>query len=316
MADLVGQTIGPVHVQTADQISDLQITRTDHANHQLRHLITAAVRDPTGKQHRVRRLGAGPDAAPGSRRLWGQPVRVGAFTVTLHNRQWIDFLEASDGELAATEIKQRLLVDVSLRNSSGSSLPWPTQVAFTVLARNGTGLNAEYGDLVGMAGGAFGLLREELRTNACRDKIGAILQGVDHAMQLLPEVVHHGWLSYKQMAGLAHDGLQLKVKLLGPELRPTIYRAVFALDRTPPAPAPWTGMPSPPADQVSVGTLNVSSARIGPVDPSDVPGQPALCSFMCRVTFDVENTGAETVTVQAPKVVDADGHSYVTTFVE
>lgn len=245
----------------------------------------------------------------------GQPARVGAFTVLVHGIQWVDWRELVPGESFSYQQTQRLLVDVSLRNDTQRMLAWPTNATFTVLAEDGTALNAEYGDIQTSSGeGAVGFLPTELQTEECSKRVMDLLYPVSYLKQLLPGEVTRRWLSYRQTPGFEQDNLQLEVALPGPYGDDQQYRARFLLHGTPgPSPLPWqTTMPQSVVEG-QFGELVIKDAQIGLVEEIQDDSHRSLmpCTSQRTVTLQVQNTSAE-IKVLTTNIwlIDAEGRVY------
>lgn len=245
----------------------------------------------------------------------GQPARVGAFTVLVHGVQWVDWRELVPGESFSYQQTQRLLVDVSLRNDTQRLLAWPANATFTVLADDGTTLNAEYSDIQTSSGeGAVGFLPTELQTEECSKRVMDLLYPVSYLKQLLPGEVTRRWLSYRQTPGFEQDNLQFEVALPGPHGDDQQYRARFLLHGTPsPSPLPWQTTTPQPVVEGQFGELVIKDAQIGPVEEiqDDIHRNLMPCTSQRTVTFQAQNTSAESLMLTTNIwLVDAEGRVY------
>lgn len=245
----------------------------------------------------------------------GQSARVGAFTILVHGIQWVDWRELVPGESFSYQQTQRLLVDVSLRNDTRRMMPWPTNATFTVLADDGTALNAEYGDIQTSSGeGAVGLLPAELQTDECTKHVMDLLYPVSHLKQLLPGEATRRWLSYRRTPGFEQDNLQLEVALPGPYGDEQQYHARFLLHGTPsPSPLPWQTTTPQPVVEGQFGELVIKDAQAGPVEEiqDDIHRSLMPCTSQRTVTLQVQNTSAESqILTTNIWLVDAAGRVY------
>lgn len=341
--DLVGQRISDIAISSPDQVVDVVLDEAHEqpgmSQTQARYPATIVVEDAqTQSRYRATALlvyqyQAGnwtlqnlattnvvlvPEPVPSppdTPVAFGQPVRVGAFTVIVHGIQQVDWRELEPEEPSSYRQVQRLLVDISLRNDTRRMIVWPTNATFTVVSPDGTALNAEYGDIqIGFAEGATGLLPSDLQTETCTERVADLLRPVTYLKRLLPGEVTRRWLSYQATPGFEQEEIQLEIALPGPQGDEQLYPAHFLLYGTPNlSPLPSQATTAQPVAEGRLGAFAIKNAQIGPVGEIQDSLRRSLmpCAFQRTVTVQVENTSPQTQAfTTAIWLVDADGRMY------
>lgn len=245
--------------------------------------------------------------------VFGQPARVGAFTIVVHGTQWVDWRELVPGEIDAYRQTKRLLVDVSLRNEMGRVIPWPINATFTILSADGIPLNIEYNDIqMGFNEGAIGLLPPELQTDECTKRVSDILRPVSYLKRMLPGEATRRWLSFQQTPGFEQEDLQLEVVVPDTEFNGQSYTARFLLNGMP-NPSSLAMSTAAPTPEGQLAALVIKDAQIGPAHEIQDDTQRSImpCTMQRTVTFRVQNTSAQTEAL-TPSIwlMDAEGRLY------